>query len=353
MDVMKRAEDMGCDYLGVYATDVLKGTPGQSDFDPAWETALEYGAKALGGVTPPQTSQPLAALAQAPSGEAAAGLAGFHVDGERWTYQDDRLSIKGILLKPEGQGPFPAILISHGLGGSAQTFALNKAREMVKWGLVCMACDYAHAATPGQKLNPQGPERATYGASEENLRRASKCLDLLCAMPEVDSKKLCAYGHSMGGFVTIGLAAKEPDRLVAAAISGSGIAARGGFPAPSAERAAKVKTPFIIFHGSTDNTVRPAQSLAFKEILDQSGVANERHVFDGIGHPVDQQNAPEVLGLMRAWFAKHSIILPGPFTATATTPQAPPSALIAPPPTGKGYRSGYEKGYAGKGQKAH
>jgi dipeptidyl aminopeptidase/acylaminoacyl peptidase len=178
---------------------------------------------------------------------------------------------------------------------------------MVKWGLVCMACDYAHASTPGKKLNPQGPERTAYGASEENLRRASKCLDLLCAMPEVDPKKLCAYGHSMGGFVTIGLAAKEPDRLVAAAISGSGIAARDGFPAPSAERAAKVKTPFIIFHGSTDNTVRPAQSLAFKEILDQSGVANERHVFDGIGHPVDQQKAPEVFHLMRTWFKQKGI----------------------------------------------
>ena len=192
---------------------------------------------------------------------------------------------------------------------------MNKAREMVKWGLVCIACDYAHAPQPGQKLNPQGPERVNYGASEENLRRASKCLDILASLPEVDAKKLCAYGHSMGGFATIGLAAKEPDRLVAAAISGSGIAPRDGFPAPSAERAAKVKTPFIIFHGSIDNTVRPAQSLSFKEILDKNNVANERHVFEGINHPVDQQKAPEVYGLMRNWFAKYGLVaaaLPSP-----------------------------------------
>jgi hypothetical protein len=48
MDVMKRAESIGCDYLGVYSADVLKGTPGQPNYDPEYEKALEYGAKALG-----------------------------------------------------------------------------------------------------------------------------------------------------------------------------------------------------------------------------------------------------------------------------------------------------------------
>ena len=48
LDVMKRAEDIGCDYLGVYSADVLKGTPGQPDYDLEYAKALEYGAQALG-----------------------------------------------------------------------------------------------------------------------------------------------------------------------------------------------------------------------------------------------------------------------------------------------------------------
>src|SRR5262245_31539285 len=93
---------------------------------------------------------------------AAEPLAGFKLDGERWTYESGGLSLRGILLKPEGKGPFPAVLISHGLGGNATAFGMAKAREMVTWGLVCMACDYTHAAVPGgQKLNPAGPERQT------------------------------------------------------------------------------------------------------------------------------------------------------------------------------------------------
>jgi hypothetical protein len=47
IDVMKRAEDIGCDYLGVYSADVLKGTSGQPSYHPDYEKALEYGAKAL------------------------------------------------------------------------------------------------------------------------------------------------------------------------------------------------------------------------------------------------------------------------------------------------------------------
>jgi len=48
MDIMKAAERVGCDYLGVYAADVLRGTRGQSNFDASYEDALAYGAKVIG-----------------------------------------------------------------------------------------------------------------------------------------------------------------------------------------------------------------------------------------------------------------------------------------------------------------
>lgn len=48
MEVMQAAERIGCSYLGVYAVDVLRGTKGQPNYDPAYEEALAYGARALG-----------------------------------------------------------------------------------------------------------------------------------------------------------------------------------------------------------------------------------------------------------------------------------------------------------------
>jgi len=235
----------------------------------------------------------------------------FQLSGERWTCDAGGQPFSGILLKPDGNGPFPAVLISHGLGGSAESFGLNKAREMVRWGFVCIAPNYTHnvrgATRGGGQRSAHPPD---YGASEENIRRARACVEILRGLPYVDGKRIAAYGHSMGGFVTIGLAAAEPTLLKAAAITGSGVAPQAGYPAPSAELAAKIRTPFLILHGGNDPVVRPEQSASLKEVLNRNRVPNERRVFDGEGHAIDQSKREEVFGAVRDWFCRHGLLQP-------------------------------------------
>lgn len=233
----------------------------------------------------------------------------FKLTGERWTYQDGEFQMSGILLKPTGKGPFPAVLISHGLGGAAQSFGITKAREMVQWGMVCIAPDYTHNAQAAAAQQTKGVrEIGDFGARAENLRRAKTCIELLKAMPDVDGKRIAAYGHSMGGFVTIGLAASEPGLLKAGAITGSGVAPQEGYPAPSEDAAKKIRTPFLMLHGAEDTTVRPSQSEALKRVLDANHVPNDRLVADGRGHPIDQTMRDEVFRLIRDWFTKHGVL---------------------------------------------
>jgi dienelactone hydrolase len=274
----------------------------------------------------------------------AAELSGFKLDGTKWTYRDDQLSISGILIKPEGNGPFPAIVISHGRGGNADGFGMAKARDFVKMGFVCIATSYTHAgpigganANEGARGKAGGPGRGqkgkaaegaardgatsglatpkagtpptggiNFGASEENLKRASKCIDILASLPYVDTKRIAAYGNSMGAFITGFLGAKEKDRLRAAAFTAGGLSSRGGGGAE--EQVNGVRVPMLIVHGSTDTTVPPESSARFKEILDRNKIPNERHVFDGIGHNLHQQKADEVNALMRAWFVKYGVL---------------------------------------------
>lgn len=242
----------------------------------------------------------------------AADLPGeFSLKGDHWTYVDGEFAMSGILLKPAGKGPHPVVLISHGLGGTAESFGMMKAREMVKWGMVCIAPDYTHSAksmrgAPGEKSSARGP-MSNVGASPENIRRAQTCLDLLKAMPEVDATRLAAYGHSMGGFVTIGLAAAGAP-LKAAAITGSGVAPAAGAAAPSAVTAEKIRIPFLMLHGGNDTTVRPDQSLALKQVLDRNHVPNHRLIADGQGHPVDQTMRDEVFARIREWFTKNGVL---------------------------------------------
>lgn len=289
---------------------VLEARPPPPNLGPATTSASD--ASPAAAAANGQAAAPPAAAKNpaAPSGD-------FQLDGERWTYREGEFVMSGILLKPDGEGPFPAVLISHGLGGSAETFGLTKAREMVRWGFVCIAPSYTHSvaalgnrpgapnAGPPPRGRRGGQQPADYGASDENLRRARTCLELVGRMPEVDANRIFAYGHSMGGFVTIGLAAIEPERLQAAAITGSGIAPAAGFPAPSAAMAERVRTPFLILHGSADQVVRPGQSADFKAILDANRVPNERTVYDGEGHPIDQTQRERVFAAVRGWFKKH------------------------------------------------
>jgi dienelactone hydrolase len=230
---------------------------------------------------------------------------GLRIDGDRFRFDDGKLSFTGVLVKPEGKGPFPAVLISHGLGGSGEQFGLTKGRAFAKWGFVCIAPTYTHTS-------PQG-DRATFGASPENLKRATKCLDILVAQPEVDAGRLCAFGNSMGAFLTIGLAAAEPGRLVAVVITAGGVAPAAGHPAPPREQAAKIRTPFLILHGDRDTTVPPERSALLADVLKENKVEHERVLYPGAGHNLHAgPTAADVNGRIEAWVRKHTARTPKP-----------------------------------------
>ena len=238
------------------------------------------------------------------AGAAAEPLPGFRLSGTKWTYTDGPLSMEGILMKPEGDGPFPALLLSHGRGGNAEGFGASKAREFVKLGYVCIAPNYSFAGPV--KSAADAAAKSEPGASEDNLRRASKCLDILRSLTFVDGKRLAAYGNDMGASVTIGLSAKEPARLIAAAVTAGGIGSGIGMPAVSSSNLPRV--PLCIIHGGNDTTVPPETSLNLKELLDANHVPNERHVIAGAPHKVHQENADEVYRLIQAWFIKQGVI---------------------------------------------
>lgn len=232
----------------------------------------------------------------------AAPLPGFQLDGNRWTYKDAKQSLQGILLKPEGNGPFPAILISHGMGSDAESFGMLKAKEFVKWGFVCIAPDYTH----GKNSDPK--KRGDFGASPESIQRAVQCVAILESLPYVDKKRIAAYGNSMGAFLTIGLAAEIPDRISVAAITAGGVVPKDGFPAPSVDRAAKVRTPFCILHGSADTTVPPERSVLLKEALDKNKVPNVRQVYEGVSHNLHADKSKEVYAQIQDWFQKQGVL---------------------------------------------
>jgi dienelactone hydrolase len=257
-----------------------------------------------------------------------------------FTYTDAQRSFTGIFLKPAGKGPFPAVIINHGQGGSPVGYSLPKAREMTPWGLVAIGPALTHAAGPNIDTSPEGA-----GNSPENVARGQACLAALARLGYVDMSRVAVWGHSKGAYATIGQVAAMGSRIRAAGMSAGGIipgtVADGAHAAaPTEGEAEPTIAPFIMFHGTTDGTVEPSFSERFRALLDEKGVPNARHTYDTTGlssdlrhnlHKTPAFNA-DMLAKYRDWLITHGVL---------SSPLSSPSSSPSSPDPVQGARSGY------------
>lgn len=247
-------------------------------------------------------------------------LPGFTLNGESWTYTEaGQPTVSGLLIRPSGPGPFPAVIISHGKGSTVGSFTRSKAQTMAAWGLVCIGPRYTHATD-----DPDFNNTSLEGSRAENLRRALVCYRILQSLPEVRGHRVGLYGNSMGAFVSIGLAGLHPAKFTAAAITAGGIVPSGDAAAPNVSEASTIRTPFLMLHGEIDGTVPPERSLLLKQALDANGVTNQRITWPNVGHDLHQVRATEVNAAIQTWFTERGLFADEP----ARTPTAPQGIYV-------------------------
>ena len=232
----------------------------------------------------------------------AQGLDGLKLQGEEFTYKlsQNKEPIQGILTKPSGNGPFPAVVVNHYKGGNAKQIVEVVGPIFIKAGYVVIACNLTHA---GKDDGEEG-DKNTVAGSQENADRIMACVKILENLPYVDAKKLCIYGQSMGAFATVGTCT-QTDKFKAAAITAGGVRTKPGSICGEAD-VPKITTPFIILHGTDDQTVPVETGKRFKAVMDANNKVSELHIFDGVGHKLwkgEQQD--EVFALILKFFAKH------------------------------------------------
>jgi dienelactone hydrolase len=112
--------------------------------------------------------------------------------------------IQGDLAKPDGAGPFPAVIVLHGCAGMHDTTKQKLADELVAWGYVVLLVDsfatrgIDQACTSGGFINFSNRRQDAYGA-----------LVFAAGQTFVDPHRVAAVGFSQGAWVTLSVA--EPN----------------------------------------------------------------------------------------------------------------------------------------------
>jgi dipeptidyl aminopeptidase/acylaminoacyl peptidase len=233
-------------------------------------------------------------------------------------YRSGDRTVSGVLLRPRGRGPFPAVVLNHGyIDPAIYVTGQGLAREqdaLARAGFVVLHTDYSGHATS----DPVRPlERETRLAYTRDSANAVKALETL---RYVDADRIGMLGRSMGGGVTMNVLAAYPG-LVDAAISWSSVSSaldenirhftepgrpdaalalydRLGTPEEAPEVYAelsartyfdRITEPVLVHHATTDETCPFRWARDTERLMRRAGVDSRLFVYDGEAHAFGPQ----------------------------------------------------------------
>jgi dienelactone hydrolase len=155
--------------------------------------------------------------------------------------------IQGYLAKPEGAGPFPAVVGLHGCAGMHDMTRQRLTDDLVAWGYVILLVDsYAtrgieHACTSSAFATVIKRTRDAYGA-----------LVFLASQTFVNPQRVAAVGFSAGAWVTLSVAEPNSFKLFVPPSNLRFRAAAALYP-PCQQATARPGIPTLIFIGALDD----------------------------------------------------------------------------------------------------
>lgn len=179
----------------------------------------------------------------------------------------------GFLAIPEGDGPFPGVIVVQEWWG-LDDHIKDVAGRFAKEGFVALAPDLYHGKVTKE------PDEAQKLMMSLNMPQASKELvqatDYLASRPEVAGRGIGATGFCMGGGLSLTLAT-ESEHIKAAAPF------YGGNPSPI-EKIADLKGPVSASYAEHDGWITPAVRDELKRALSEVGVKHEIKVYPETEH---------------------------------------------------------------------
>ena len=227
---------------------------------------------------------------------------------------EEVLELKGQLVKPEGAGPFPAVVILHSCGGMNQQVTDRWPDFLAEAGYAVLTVDSFSTRVLGKCPNALSK---TWKTRQHMVRDAYGGLNYLATLPFIDKDKVGLMGFSLGGHaVNLRAGGKARKRIK----TKPKIEFRAGiaFYAKCKPLNNTKKFPFPLAQivGSRDNKVKDCQKIA-KGPATVHVIEGAAHSFDnieltkakvdGYGNPIEYDGAAETKSreLVKAFFEKN------------------------------------------------
>lgn len=200
---------------------------------------------------------------------------------ETVTFRSGTENVSAFLAKPDGPGPFPAVIVLHEWWG-LDAWIKDQARALAKEGYAALALDlYRGKVTTSQ----QEAHQLMMGTPIDRQTRDMKAaFAYLASRKDVVKTKIAALGFCMGGRNSFTLAIEEPTLAAAVVYYG----------APPTEPAsiAKIKAPMLGNFGGDDEGPSPAQAKEFEAAAKKAGKTFDLKVYAGAPHAFANPNNP-------------------------------------------------------------
>jgi dienelactone hydrolase len=212
------------------------------------------------------------------------------------------LKLRGVVWRPAGKGPFPAILFNHGSYRAADSAIMTQPSSLgplfARHGYVFFVLYRRGTGASRSEGIADGDLMARALArdgdtsrnrvqlellNDEELRDAIAALAALRALPEVDAQRVALMGHSFGGALSLVLAERDT-AVKAAVVFGPAAASWQRSPAlrTRLEAAVARTTPPVMFvHAANDYSVAPGQVLAAE--MQRRGKTQVLKIYPAVG----------------------------------------------------------------------
>src|SRR3954471_21846184 len=190
-------------------------------------------------------------------------------------------TMKGYLVQPAGQGPWPSVLVIHENRG-LNPYIEDVARRFAVEGFLALAPDGLFPAG-GYPGNDDDGRDLQAKLDQSKLRTDMLNSARFLKAHKLSSGKLGATGFCWGGGATNFLATALGSDL------------QGGSPfygaAPAATDVAKIKSPLLFHYAEKDERINEMWP-AYEAALKAAGVPNAMHIYAGTQHGFHNNSTP-------------------------------------------------------------